>query len=127
MKCETCRFNGNTEYDKPCIIRREDCELYEEVEDLTPNEAIERLEQMIKWGDTYEVDEDACKLAIKALKRYGVLQEIRQEIENNMESIIGKYDANTPEYNRPSHKIERNNGRKECLAIIDKRIKELEG
>ena len=81
MKCETCRFNGNTEYDKPCIIRREDCELYEEVEDLTPNEAIERLEQMIKWGDTYEVDEDACKLAIKALKQYGALQEIRQEIE----------------------------------------------
>ena len=53
-----------------------------------------------------------------------VLQEIRQEIENNMESIIGKYDANTPEHNRPSHKIERNNGRKECLAIIDKHIKE---
>lgn len=69
MKCETCRFNRNTEYDKPCIIRREDCELYEEVEDLTPNEAIERLEQMIKWGDTYEVDEDACKLAIKALQK----------------------------------------------------------
>lgn len=56
-----------------------------------------------------------------------VLQEIRQEIENNMESIIGKYDANTPEHNRPSHKIERNNGRKECLAIIDKHIKEIEG
>ena len=55
-----------------------------------------------------------------------LLQEIRQEIENNMESIIGKYDANTPEHNRPSHKIERNNGRKECLAIIDKHIKEIE-
>ena len=54
------------------------------------------------------------------------LQEIRHEIENNMESIIGKYDANTPEHNMPSHKIERNNGRKECLAIINKHIKELE-
>ena len=27
----------------------------------------DRLEQMIKWGDTYEVDEDACKLAIKLI------------------------------------------------------------
>ena len=55
-----------------------------------------------------------------------VLQEIRQEIENNMESIIGKYDANTPEHDMPSRKIERNNGRQECLAIIDKHIKEIE-
>ena len=60
------------------------------------------------------------------MKLIDVLQEIRQEIESNMESIIGKYDANTPEHNRPSHKIERNNGRKECIAIIGKHIKEIE-
>lgn len=56
-----------------------------------------------------------------------ILQEIRQEIESNMETITGTYDASTPEYNRPSHKIERNFGRKECIAIIDKHIKEIEG
>ena len=55
-----------------------------------------------------------------------VLQEIRQEIESNMETITGTYDASTPEYNMPSHKIERNFGRKECIAIIDKHIKEIE-
>ena len=56
-----------------------------------------------------------------------VLQEIRQEIESNMETITGTYDASTPEYNMPSHKIERNFGRKECIAIIDKHIKEIKG
>ena len=51
-----------------------------------------------------------------------VLQEIKREIEGNMESIIGKYDSSTPTRNMPSAKIERNEGRKECLAIIDKYI-----
>ena len=117
MKCETCRFNGNTEYDKPCIIRREDCELYEEVEDLTPNETIERLEQMIEWGDTYEVDEDACKLAIKALKQYGALQEIRQEILNRTPTVVtdGEFDEGIVHFSG------------EVIDIIDKHIKEIEG
>lgn len=55
-----------------------------------------------------------------------LLQKIRQEIESNMETITGTYDASTPEYNMPSHKIERNLGRKECIAIIGKHIKEIE-
>lgn len=65
--------------------------------------------------------------SVKYAKMKKVLQEIRQEIESNMESIIGKYDSSTSERNFPSHKIERNNGRKECIAIIDKHIKEIEG
>lgn len=32
-------------------------------------EAIEELEQMIKWGDPYEINADACKVAIKALEQ----------------------------------------------------------
>lgn len=51
-----------------------------------------------------------------------VLQEIRQEIESNMESIIGKYDSSTPKRDMPSAKIERNESRQECLDIIDTHI-----
>jgi Zn finger protein HypA/HybF involved in hydrogenase expression len=36
---------------------------------MTREEAIETLEEMIKWGDPYEVNYDACKIAIEALKQ----------------------------------------------------------
>lgn len=63
---------------------------------------------------------------IVMLAKYkGVLQEIRQEIECNMESITDKYDSNTPTRDLPSYKIERNEGRKECIKLIDSKIKEL--
>ena len=52
------------------------------------------------------------------------LQEIRQEMESNIESIIGKYDSSTPKRDMPSAKIARNEGRQECLDIIDTHIKE---
>ena len=56
-----------------------------------------------------------------------VLQEIRQEIESNMESIIGKYDSSTPKRDMPSVKIGRNEGRQECLDIIDKHLADKRG
>ena len=49
-----------------------------------------------------------------------VLEQIRAEIEGNMESIIGKYDSSIPKFNMPSYKIERNKAREECISIIDK-------
>ena len=55
--------------------------------------------------------EDALEMAIKALKQYGALQEIRQE-------ILDKYITATGEINTVA------NG---CLKIIDKHIKEIEG
>jgi len=54
-------------------------------------------------------------------KQYDELQEIRQEIQANMEDIIGHY-SNTPFKDMPSSKIFRNEGRQECLEIIDKHI-----
>lgn len=36
---------------------------------MTRDEAIETLEEMIEWGDSYEVDYDACKIAIEALRQ----------------------------------------------------------
>ena len=52
-----------------------------------------------------------------------VLQEIRQEIQANIEDITGHY-SNTPFKDMPSSKIYRNEGRQECIEIIDKHIKE---
>lgn len=43
-----------------------------------------------------------------------------------MESIIGKYDSSVPTRNMPSAKIERNEGREECLGIIDKHLEQYE-
>ena len=51
-----------------------------------------------------------------------VLGEIKAEINDNMESIIGVYDSSTPENQRPLCKGARNDARKECIAIIDKYI-----
>lgn len=53
-----------------------------------------------------------------------VLKEIRQEIESNIENIIGKYDATVPEHDRASMKIARNEARRECLAIVDRHLSE---
>lgn len=54
-----------------------------------------------------------------------VLQEIEAEILSSMESIVGKYNGDTPERQRPSAKIERNEGRKQCLKIIERKMRKL--
>lgn len=53
------------------------------------------------------------------------LEDVKAEIEAKMESIVGKYDSNTPEREFPSRKIERNNGRTEAIDIINRKIKEI--
>ena len=58
-------------------------------------------------------------------KSIDILQEIRAEIEASMESIVGKYNGDTPERQRPSVKIERNEGRKQCLEIIERKMREV--
>lgn len=41
--CDTCVYRDNTEYFKPCIIYRDDCELYEkEKESMTKDDLISR-------------------------------------------------------------------------------------
>ena len=68
-----------------------------------------------------------CTYPFEVLKQEPIemLQEIRHEIENNMESIIGIYDSSTSESEMPSCKIARNIGRQECIKLIDTKIKEL--
>lgn len=54
-----------------------------------------------------------------------VLQEIEEEILSSMESIVGKYNGDTPERQCPSAKIERNEGRNQCLEIIERKMRKL--
>ena len=84
---------------------------------------------LLSSADEIEYNNDLTDYADKYRKtlQREILQEIQQEIECNMESITGKYDKSTPTRDLPSYKIERNEGRKECLAIIDDKMQELEG
>ena len=54
-----------------------------------------------------------------------MLTELQLEIEEHEESIIGHYGKETKESDFPSHKIERNNGRKECVGLIQQKIDKL--
>lgn len=66
---------------------------------------------------------DYCPLILmetKVLEQESVLDKIRVEIKNNMESIIGKYDSSVSPHEMPSYKIQRNEAREECIKIIDK-------
>lgn len=54
-----------------------------------------------------------------------MLEEIQLEIADNVESIIGHYDASTPERKRPLCKSARNEGRTECIDVIQQKINSL--
>ena len=60
---------------------------------------------------------DALDMAIKALKQYGVLQEIRQEIADFEEEVFHEPDTDYKAYASVRY----------CCDIIDKHIKEIEG
>ena len=77
-KCETCRFGRMYELDKPCIVYREDCPLYEkEGEDMTSKEAkscIKTIEMLRRLaynihGVMDVIDADNCEKIIKALEQ----------------------------------------------------------
>ncbi len=54
-----------------------------------------------------------------------MLTDIQMEIEEHEESIIGRYGKGTKESDFPSHEIERNNGREECVELIQQKIDKL--
>jgi hypothetical protein len=62
-------------------------------------------------------------MAIKSLEAW---DKVIEEIEESKESVVGRYDVNTPEWERPYAKTMRNNGRKEALQIIKKHLGEVE-
>lgn len=75
--CRTCRYGSEYELDKPCIVYREDCPLYEKEGDgMTNEKAIEEL-KAIKSEYSNKAFEDsrlmrseieALEMAIKALE-----------------------------------------------------------
>ena len=54
-----------------------------------------------------------------------LLTELQNKIADNVESIVGHYDASTPERKRPMCKSARNEGRTECIDLIQEKIDEL--
>lgn len=78
-------------------------------------------EESVKYLRRYE---KAQYIYINCLKTdlVAVLKELQLEIEEHEESIIGQYSKETKESDFPSHKIERNCGRKECVDLIQQKI-----
>ena len=79
---------------------------------MTIDEIIAEINNMRKFNYTLAPDE-VFEMAIKALKQYGALQEIRQEIEQEQSGWIKGSD---PEW----HAFDK------AIAIINKHIKEIE-
>lgn len=79
--CRTCKYGKKPEYHKPCVVYRNDCQLYEPIEEMTPEKAIEILEECWRYSKTYKYTDaeirEAFDLAIEALKR-----EVNQEEDN---------------------------------------------
>lgn len=68
--CRTCRYGNEYELDKPCVVYRDDCPLYEKRGDaMTREEVIKGLEGYIPWADEYEVDIEVLTGALELLKQ----------------------------------------------------------
>lgn len=53
--CETCVFKNKTEYEKPCIVYRENCEMYKPAEKADSNPyKLEQIEKHIEASDNEE-------------------------------------------------------------------------
>ena len=92
---------------------------------MTEGEIIAQLERistiLALIGETVNHTEFAIQELDLAINAFKVdVKAMRDEIENNMEEVVGTYDASTPEHNKPLQKSARNEARRECLAIIDK-------
>ena len=86
--CDTCIYQNENEYHKPCIVRRDDCEYYKkERGDMSREEAIKELQESHDIMRSYDIDESESRLmtaldmAIKALEQEPVLDKIKAEIE----------------------------------------------
>ena len=85
------------------------------------------MKTYVKAGEEYILayDSEAVMDAKEAVLK--ALEDVRAEIAGNLEPIVGKYDSNTKPGDMPSRKIERNNGRKEAIDIINRKIAEVKG
>ena len=80
----------------------------------------------LKTDDAYQIMYEGGEIYTKA-DVVNILSELQLKIEEREESIIGHYGKETKESDFPSHKIKRNNGRKECVDLIQQKIDNLKG
>lgn len=77
-RCDDCRYNQEPEYNKPCVVYRDDCPLYQKEGDgMKREEAIKELSEMRTdaWTDTRQME--ALAEGIKAIK---AIEDIKAEI-----------------------------------------------
>jgi hypothetical protein len=67
--CRTCKYGKKPEYHKPCVVYRDDCQLYESIEEMTPKKAIIQLEYLKNNGFKTKEQFEALDMAIKALEQ----------------------------------------------------------
>lgn len=80
----------------------------------------------IKEAPTIEaIPKDQYEARLKA-DMVAMLTDIRKKIEERKETIVGKYDSTIPEHDRPLQKCARNEGRQECIELIQEKIEALE-
>jgi len=92
-RCDDCRYYQEPEYNKPCVVYREDCELYEwkGVKRMSINEAIEELNAIKSEYSNKNLDDkklmrsekEALDMAIKALEQEPITeqwQELKETI-----------------------------------------------
>lgn len=83
--CRTCIYGDKTEYDKPCVVCSDDCQLYEKKKPMTVEEAIKILEEdvvvpTIKQGQ-------ALSMALNALEQQSCEDCVSREAVINIISI----------------------------------------
>lgn len=84
--CESCRYRNNTEYEKPCIIYRDDCEYYEK-------ERGDMNEVGVEIVKTEESEESGMK--------YLNINVSDDEVERNPDIVRLCADAGILEYVKP--------------------------
>lgn len=68
--CRTCQYGKKSEYQKPCVVYWDDCQLYRPIEEMTTERAIEILKGAIKKPNSKDgYIGQALTMAIKALEQ----------------------------------------------------------
>ena len=82
-KCRRCKYGDKNEYEKPCIIIREDCKLFEPItasEQMTTDEAKVQIECRKDFATLAQIE--ALDMGIKALDEVEKYKQIIEDIKD---------------------------------------------
>ena len=113
QKCRRCKYGNKYEHEKPCIIIREDCKLFEPItvsEQMTTDEAIEymQLYKLRLQGSVGDLSSDieAFDKAIEALQQQeeyvAKMDEVRRAYDN-LQNLIDEQNKDLIEIARSIH------------------------